>query len=959
MSAIPCHGQVVKIQALFSNHWKGEALAFHNCNLTFSGVAVISFDVLRKLFLDFSLCMCGSCPSERDTRSVGVLVMSVGVGEGGGVVQLEQCSLEERALAGGIAALPSPPPPPHTVQKDGRPVLTIQRRGTTCKDSRRRFIKAINNRASVGRRQSLLEAVLSGAILFIHIYFKRVYTDVTFAIGSEFIRLAADDSAPIADLRGNKKRIPHYIWGDTGATANEHTSEDKVDAKHVYTEVYFVIVSKFNRHALEDSEPIADLQNIGSVYVSREHRVVLAPNLFKMAAMHVQCKCSCAINALALEMHVHRKCTCTGNALAPEMHLYRKSTCAGNVLAPEVHPEQRLHIHASFVLNNEEIFKLALLELHPSIVYKVLQNRALKRAVGVPRYIPTHYTNTDRRIAAQICCHKHKTSGVCARELGPRGALKIQEAKTPPLGSLLVDDRPIMNALKYKVVSGVVGINRTMVSSSTDTNRTGSDMGPEHNAASWEELRLVVRRVTELQRDLKRLKEDCKFAQLQFRNCGTYLLVYERLRCVSSYVLKNDMYCRTPLNPEKFSAEPEHKFVRNERKDVMDERSSCVLFPQTSQKLRIYGLLNRLHISPFSRSLPSATPLTSPDQSEYDMNYYSIRVCALSADPRPERYRASIFNPSLKYSSVEDHSLAHLRVAWLLRTRLVTLTLNCCYWLKESFTSSHKYSQLLRDVSSTHNILEFSLLQKNNTNFVPNSKLARKLLTNPMIARRGATANEHTAEAAEGLRNAMAAARPRRSIKANARELSEDKTTRLNKRLRSCTSPNNPNLRQPFFIRERCTTTSRSLEPVISRAGWLLRQHVIWTQERPPLVTPYLPSQQIQGGERIRRRSDITASGGRPLPPFPSPSFICILEQQLYDNVEVKHVYTEVYFVIVSKFNSHTLDDSEPIADLQVNKYRALSGIHFSALANQSLDASDERLERCTNDRRCNSSDGE
>ncbi|KAJ8868542.1 hypothetical protein PR048_030080 [Dryococelus australis] len=41
------------------------------------------------------------------------------------------------------------------------------------------------------------------------------------------------------------------------------------------------------------------------------------------------------------------------------------------------------------------------------------------------------------------------------------------------LGSPLDDDRPIMNAVKYKVVSGVVWTNRTMVSSITDTNRTG------------------------------------------------------------------------------------------------------------------------------------------------------------------------------------------------------------------------------------------------------------------------------------------------------------------------------------------------------------------------------------------------------------------------------------------------------------------------------------------------------
>ncbi|KAJ8895040.1 hypothetical protein PR048_000364 [Dryococelus australis] len=43
---------------------------------------------------------------------------------------------------------------------------------------------------------------------------KCVYTEVTFAIGSEFIRHALDDSAPIADSQRNK----------TGAAANEQTS---------------------------------------------------------------------------------------------------------------------------------------------------------------------------------------------------------------------------------------------------------------------------------------------------------------------------------------------------------------------------------------------------------------------------------------------------------------------------------------------------------------------------------------------------------------------------------------------------------------------------------------------------------------------------------------------------------------------------------------------------------------
>ncbi|KAJ8882789.1 hypothetical protein PR048_014603 [Dryococelus australis] len=58
------------------------------------------------------------------------------------------------------------------------------------------------------------------------LYFKRVYTLLTFALGSEFIGDTLDDSAPIADVQGNKKRIPYcQMWGNTWATANEQTSE--------------------------------------------------------------------------------------------------------------------------------------------------------------------------------------------------------------------------------------------------------------------------------------------------------------------------------------------------------------------------------------------------------------------------------------------------------------------------------------------------------------------------------------------------------------------------------------------------------------------------------------------------------------------------------------------------------------------------------------------------------------
>ncbi|KAJ8870969.1 hypothetical protein PR048_027271 [Dryococelus australis] len=57
------------------------------------------------------------------------------------------------------------------------------------------------------------------------------------------------------------------------------------------------------------------------------------------------------------------------------------------------------------------------------------------------------------------------------------------------LGSPLVDDRPIMNAVKYRVVSGVVWINRTMMSSNTDANRTGADAGSQMAVVSLKSQR--------------------------------------------------------------------------------------------------------------------------------------------------------------------------------------------------------------------------------------------------------------------------------------------------------------------------------------------------------------------------------------------------------------------------------------------------------------------------------------
>ncbi|KAJ8869359.1 hypothetical protein PR048_030934 [Dryococelus australis] len=61
------------------------------------------------------------------------------------------------------------------------------------------------------------------------IEFKHVWTEVAFTIGSEFIIHALDNSEPMAELQGNKKRIPCcQVCGNTGAAANEQTSEARL-----------------------------------------------------------------------------------------------------------------------------------------------------------------------------------------------------------------------------------------------------------------------------------------------------------------------------------------------------------------------------------------------------------------------------------------------------------------------------------------------------------------------------------------------------------------------------------------------------------------------------------------------------------------------------------------------------------------------------------------------------------
>ncbi|KAJ8887552.1 hypothetical protein PR048_013768 [Dryococelus australis] len=61
------------------------------------------------------------------------------------------------------------------------------------------------------------------------INFKHVYTEVTFAVGSAFIMHTLGDTEPKVDLQGNKKRIPYcLVRGNTRAAANEQISKARL-----------------------------------------------------------------------------------------------------------------------------------------------------------------------------------------------------------------------------------------------------------------------------------------------------------------------------------------------------------------------------------------------------------------------------------------------------------------------------------------------------------------------------------------------------------------------------------------------------------------------------------------------------------------------------------------------------------------------------------------------------------
>ncbi|KAJ8870414.1 hypothetical protein PR048_029436 [Dryococelus australis] len=71
-------------------------------------------------------------------------------------------------------------------------------------------------------------------------------------------RLSGTNVSELSCIVGTSRRHQTPCWRNTQGT--NYAIRDKIDFRHVYTEVDFAIGSQFTRHALDDSDPIADLQ---------------------------------------------------------------------------------------------------------------------------------------------------------------------------------------------------------------------------------------------------------------------------------------------------------------------------------------------------------------------------------------------------------------------------------------------------------------------------------------------------------------------------------------------------------------------------------------------------------------------------------------------------------------------------------------------------------------------------
>ncbi|KAJ8874377.1 hypothetical protein PR048_025225 [Dryococelus australis] len=104
----------------------------------------------------------------------------------------------------------------------------------------------------------------------------------------------------------------------------------------------------------------------------------------------------------------------------------------------------------------------------------IAETGARRMTHGVPS---SYYVNDGRFCTMGVSTSSHlepvQTIEMYACTTMKDGRSRATRAALQHHGFPLVDERPIMNAVEYRVVSGVVWSHRTMVSSNTDTYRTG------------------------------------------------------------------------------------------------------------------------------------------------------------------------------------------------------------------------------------------------------------------------------------------------------------------------------------------------------------------------------------------------------------------------------------------------------------------------------------------------------
>ncbi|KAJ8871061.1 hypothetical protein PR048_027365 [Dryococelus australis] len=189
----------------------------------------------------------------------------------------------------------------------------------------------------------------------------------------------------------------------------------------------------------------------------------------------------------------------------------------------------------------------------------------------------------------------------------------------------------------------------------------------------------------------------------------------------------------------------------------------------------------------------------------------------------------------------------------------------------------------------------------------PNSRLARKHLSNPTTARCGATANEHAAEApvCRGLRSLTYRSLNWRNFPIPNSNITEDL---LRFYFRDIPPPQTPEYSAYWSL--SCVFIGCCLTP----GSYGIRKMIpckpaIGSEACGECLINCDPVAKVTGLSLDYRLSGHALDDFGPMGNY--------LQETGPDKIDVKHVYTEVDFVSGSQFMRHVLDDSEPIADLQ------------------------------------------